>query len=244
MSSARPSDYQELYDDIAPGYYDRVYAQGKGVQWFWHRYRFEAVAESLPSEGGDRILDMGCGPGTFLGHFASHYRRGQGIDLAKAQIDYAARRYGSERLSFDAIDIAAFSHGDVFDAIVSIEVIEHLPADETQTFLRTILRLLKPGGTLVLTTPNYRSFWPVIEWLISKKGPVNYLEQHVTHFTMPRLVRELEAAGFVVRSKRTFFVIAPFLAAISTRLANLGYAIERRLLPGLGSEIVVSAVKP
>jgi 2-polyprenyl-3-methyl-5-hydroxy-6-metoxy-1,4-benzoquinol methylase len=244
MTTGRTTEYHELYDDIAPGYYDRVYAAGKGVQWFWHHYRFLAVAESLPPAGGEAILDMGCGPGTFLGTFASQYRRGHGIDLAKAQIEFAAQKYGNDRLRFDAIDVAAFEHGNVFDAIVSIEVIEHLPSSETQTFLATIFRLLKSGGTLVLTTPNYRSFWPLIEWAISKKGPVDYLEQHITHFDVRRLTRELEAAGFIVRKKRTFFVISPFLAAVSTRLAEFVYAVERRLLPGLGSELVISAVKP
>jgi 2-polyprenyl-3-methyl-5-hydroxy-6-metoxy-1,4-benzoquinol methylase len=244
MTTTRTSEYQELYDDIAPGYYDRVYAEGKGVQWFWHHYRFLAVDEALPASGGESILDMGCGPGTFLGRFGARWQRAQGIDLAKGQIEFASQKYGSERLRFDAIDVAEFKHDNVFDAITSIEVIEHLPASETQSFLRTIHRLLKPGGTLVLTTPNYRSFWPLIEWLISKKGPVNYLEQHITHFNVPRLVRALEEAGFQVQKKRTFFVIAPFLAGISTKLAEVVYALERKLLPGLGSEIVISARKP
>ncbi|HEX9458547.1 MAG TPA: class I SAM-dependent methyltransferase [Thermoanaerobaculia bacterium] len=244
MTAPRPSEFKpELYDDIAPGYYDEVYSRGKGVQWFWHRHRFAAVADLIPPAGG-AILDMGCGPGTFLAHFATGYRSAVGIDLAEPQIAYARRTYASDCLSFEAVNVGSFKGGEQFDAIVSIEVIEHLPAAEAEQFLQSIFRLLKSGGTLVLTTPNYRSLWPPIEWIISKKGPVNYLEQHINRFDVNRLAHELEKAGFVVLNKRTFFVIAPFLAAISRRLAEAVYAVERHLLPWLGSEIVISVCKP
>jgi SAM-dependent methyltransferase len=233
----------ELYDDIPPGYYDRVYDQGRGVQWFWHEHRYAAVTECIPPSG-DSILDMGCGPGTFLGRFGSGYTHGLGIDLARAQIEFARQKYGSQRLRFEALDVAAFSEESQFDVVVSIEVIEHLPRGETQAFLRSILRVLKPGGTAVLSTPNYRSLWPAIEWVISRKGPVDYLEQHINRFDPKRLSKELEQAGFIVRRQRTFFVIAPFLAAISTHLANAVYAMERRLLPHFGAEIVIAAEKP
>lgn len=244
MSVDRGSEFKpELYDEIAPGYYDEVYARGRGVQWFWHHHRFAAVAQLLPS-AGDSILDMGCGPGTFLGHYSSGFRRAVGTDLARPQIEFARKRYGSERVRFENSDVAAFAQGEQFDAITSIEVIEHLPAGETQSFLRSIHGHLKPGGTLVLTTPNYRSFWPLVERLISRVGPVDYTVQHINRFHTGRLVRELEAAGFVVRKARTFFVVAPFLAALSTKLADVVYRIEQKLLPWLGSEIVVSAEKP
>ena len=233
----------DLYDQIAPGYYDAVYARGKGLQWFWHRHRFAAVADLIPPTG-QSILDMGCGPGTFLGHYAGGYQRGLGIDLARPQIEFARTKYGSDRLRFEATDVATVERGNEFDAIISIEVIEHLPAEETASFLRSIFDLLKPGGTVVLTTPNYRSFWPLIEWVISRKGPVDYLEQHINHFHPNRLAAELTAAGFAVRQMRTFFVAAPFLAALSTRLAEWTYACERRLLPRLGAEIVIGAEKP
>jgi len=241
---ARSADFKpELYDDIAPGYYDAVYARGSGVQWFWHHYRFAAITEFLPPRGGS-ILDLGCGPGTFLAHFASGYERAIGIDLAKSQIEFARQKYGSDRLRFEAADVSASGLENQFDAIVSIEVIEHLPIEETQPFLHTILRLLKPGGTVVLTTPNYRSLWPLIERVISRKGPVDYTRQHINRFDPSRLVTELERAGFAVRRKRTFFVVAPFVAALSTRLAKIVYAMERRFLGSLGAEIVISAEKP
>lgn len=244
MNVARSSEYKaEWYDDIKAGYYDRVYARGRGIQWFWHHHRFLAVADLIP-QSAESILDIGCGPGTFLGHFARNYQRGTGIDLAEGQIEFASRKYGSERLRFQSIDVADLALVAQHDVVTSIEVIEHLPSGETQQFLRSIWNALKPGGTVVLTTPNYRSAWPVIEWIISRTGPVDYVEQHITHFSLDNLRQELEKAGFVVDAERSFFVIAPFVAAISGYLARLVYAAERRLMPRYGSEIAIRARKP
>ena len=233
----------DLYHGIPAGYYDAVYARERGIQWFWHHRRFTAVAKCLPPSGGS-ILDLGCGPGTFLGHFAAGYQHALGIDLAEAQIEYARRRYGNDRVRFEAEDVAAFRRSGEFDAIVSIEVIEHLPPGQMQPFLRSIVRLLKPGGTLVITTPNYRSLWPVIESLVSRVGPLDYRAQHINRLNRKRLVEELERAGFLIRFQGTFFVFAPFLAALSVRLAELVYKWEGRFLPKFGSEIIVRAEKP
>lgn len=232
-----------LYDQIAPGYYDKVFERGRGVQWFWHYERYAAVAANVPADG-DSILDLGCGPGTFLGNYAAGFRAALGVDVAQPQIQYANSKYANDRVQFEATDAVGFAGKRRFDVVISIEVIEHLPSDETQAFLRTIFALLNPGGTVVLATPNYSSLWPIIEWFVSKIGPVNYLDQHINRFTLKSLAKELEKAGFKVMSKRTIFVISPFLASISAKLARFVYRLEQQLLPAWGAEIVMSARRP
>jgi len=233
----------ELYDAIAPGYYDRVYRRGRGVQWFWHHHRFAAVAQRLPRPL-DRLIDLGCGPGTFLGNFHELYRRGVGMDIAAPQIEYARVVYDRPQLEFRVGDVTTVDPGPGFDAAVSIEVIEHLRSEDTHGFLASIYRVLAPGGTLVLTTPNYRSHWPVLEWLVSRLGPVDYREQHLNRFDSRRLRDEVEAAGFAVARVETFFVLAPFGAAVSRPLAEGALRWERRFLDRLGAELVLTAHKP
>jgi hypothetical protein len=82
-------------------------------------------------------------------------------------------------------------------------------------------KLANPGAQLFITTPNYRSAWPLIEWLLDRFGLVATLDeaQHVTHFTKQRLVAMCEHAGWTVRQIGTFNGVAPFLAPISRRLA-------------------------
>jgi 2-polyprenyl-3-methyl-5-hydroxy-6-metoxy-1,4-benzoquinol methylase len=234
---------EHLYQEIAPGYYDQVHRRGRGAQWFWHDRRFQVVADWLPAECG-RILDLGCGPGTFLGHLRPRFRSGLGLDLAVPQIEYARRQYGGDGLRFEAVDLRQFAGRERFDAAVSIEVIEHLPVAETQPFLRAIFDVLEPGAPVVLTTPSYRSLWPLLERLVSWVGPVDYTRQHINPFTTRRLRAELAQAGFEQIETQTFFVISPFAAPLSSRLADRLLGIERALLPGLGSEIAARAVRP
>jgi 2-polyprenyl-3-methyl-5-hydroxy-6-metoxy-1,4-benzoquinol methylase len=231
---------ESLYHEIEAGYYDRVYRRGRGTQWFWHEHRFRTVAALLP-QPCHRILDLGCGPGTFLGNLGSAFRYGLGIDLATTQIEYAQRTYSRPNLEFRAADVRDFVGGEPFDAVVSIEVIEHLPPAETQPFLRTLHYLLKPGGTVILTTPNYRSLWPMIERLVSRIGPVDYTRQHINPFTVARLEEEVAKAGFRNIQSETFFILAPFMAALSGSIARAALQGERALFPGLGSEIALRA---
>ena len=233
----------ELYDAISPGYYDLVYQRGRGVQWFWHHHRFGVVTEGLPAHLG-RIIDLGCGPGTFLGNLRRPFERALGIDLAAPQIAYARSRYQRPGLELQAGDVTLLDPTERFDAAVSIEVVEHLRPEDTSRFLAAIHDLLAPGGTLILTTPNYRSLWPLLEWLVSRIGPVDYLEQHINRFHAKRLRWEVEAAGFTDVRVQTFFVIAPFLAAISGGLAERVLRWERRLLPAWGAELALFARKP
>ena len=53
---------------------------------------------------------------------------------------------------------------NLFDCILLSEVIEHL--EVPQISIREAARVLCPGGRLLITTPNYRSFWPVMEWAV------------------------------------------------------------------------------
>ena len=238
------AEYQpELYQAIPAGYYDDVYRRGRGVQWFWHHHRFATVAERLPPRVG-RLFDLGCGPGTFLGNLEGRADQALGIDIAVPQIEHAKSRYARPGLEFrvaDAVDLGSTAR---FDAVVSIEVIEHLRPSDGRRLLADLHALLEPGGTLVLTTPNYRSAWPLLERLVSRLGPVDYRVQHINRFDRHRLAREVAAVGFADVRVDTFFVVSPFLAAFSRRLGEAALRWEARLLPRLGAELVVRARKP
>lgn len=234
---------REEYIAIPPGYYDAVYRRGRGVQWFWHRHRFAMVESRLPRELG-RLLDLGCGPGTFLGRLPMPFGSALGLDLAGPQIEYARRTYARPGLEFREQDVRELGVAEAYDAVVSIEVVEHLPPDSMPAFLRTIFELLSPGGRFVLTTPNLRSPWPLVEQAVSIVGPVDYRLQHINLLTMKRLAAALVEAGFESVDVSTFFVVSPFLAGLSNRLARRLLGWERTLLPAFGCELVARADKP
>lgn len=214
------------YGRIPRGYYDRVLRDGHLVQRAWHRYKFDRVRGMLEVPDGSRLLDVGCGPGTFLGGFATGVRIDMtGIDVAGEQIEYARETYGTPSRRFLAVSPDRpwpFSDG-VFDAATLIEVVEHLDRPAIRRIAGECARVLRPGGLLVMTTPNYASHWPLLEWLVGRLGPVNYEEQHVTRFdrfTVRRQLDDLLGAGFEVESVGTMHTIAPFVAPLSARLAD------------------------
>lgn len=231
------------YLEIEPGYYDKVYRRGRGVQWFWHHHRLRLVESKVPADC-KRLLDLGCGPGTFLGNLKRPVESALGLDLAEPQIAYAREHYARPGFEFRVADVrdAALEQG--FDTAVSIEVIEHLPPAEVGGFLRDAYAVLRPGGHLILTTPNAKSLWPLLEWLVSQVGPVDYRQQHLGLFDRKSLVRAVTEAGFEPVLAETFFVAAPFVAPLSGSFAAGLLGLERRFLPALGAELLLVARRP
>src|SRR5262245_9552091 len=74
------------YTTIPAGHYDRAYQRGRGIQSKWHHLKFERVAQQLA--GHERVLDIGCGPGTLLGSLGDEHES-VGVDITAPQIDYA-----------------------------------------------------------------------------------------------------------------------------------------------------------
>ena len=180
---------------------------------------FQKVKNALGLCG--RHLDIGCGPGTLIGLLDG---TGEliGVDISKSQTDYAQARYDSSQRQFQCTRMERLPFNDNrFDSVSLVELIEHLPEGRIQNLLREVRRVLKPGGKVVLTTPNYGSLWPLLECLLNRLGPVSYEHQHITRFHRRRLRDALELAGFNDVTVVGFQLLAPFAAAIGWRFAGV-----------------------
>lgn len=218
------------YDSIPKGYYDTVLRQGNPVRRLWHVSKFERVLDYLPERPNQSILDIGCFAGTFLSLIPEHrFSRQVGVDILPEQVAYANAQYGTKFREFRHVtNLAQLSSlNEQFDCITLIEVIEHLQASEIRTLFERISDRLKPGGKLVLTTPNYASAWPAIEVVLNKLSEVSYEEQHVTKFSffnMEKKLAEIYPDLFLhfntVDFKTTTHFVTPFLAALSFDVAR------------------------
>jgi 2-polyprenyl-3-methyl-5-hydroxy-6-metoxy-1,4-benzoquinol methylase len=221
---------------ISGDYQARALKSDRAAQRFWHEAKFRLIERvAIPSKR-ERVLDAGCGSGTVSQFLSLHAGEVIGVDSNPSAISFASSTYNAPNLQFRLGHFEDLTAAKQFDRIYCIEVIEHLYEAQAAEALSVFHKMTTPGGQLFLTTPNYRSAWPLIEWLLDKFALVATLDeaQHVTHFTKGKLCAVLSRAGWRVRQIGTFNGVAPFLAPISHRLA-LG--LERfeflfnRLLP-------------
>lgn len=122
-----------------------------------HSYLWPPVLDALkPLAGsGTRVLDAGCGNGTFCGVMRQQLGlEASGCDLSESGVELARKNVPGCRFEqLSVYDNFAEAFGTPFDAIVSIEVIEHLY--DPHTFLKRVRESLKPGGLFVITTPYH-----------------------------------------------------------------------------------------
>jgi SAM-dependent methyltransferase len=212
------------YDTIDVGYYDRIYRRGSGVQSKWHHLKFDYLRRFVRS--GQEHLDIGCGPGTFIGTLDAGVRS-TGVDIAAAQIRHATEAYGASHRAFRVVEPGVLPFDEArFDAVTCVELLEHLPLEAGSALCREARRVLKRGATLIATTPDYGGLWPVLEWAVNRLGEVSYAEQHVTRFTRQRLEDVLRGAGYANVQVHRFQFAAPFAAALGWRFADAVARLE------------------
>lgn len=219
------------YSRIPVGFYDQVLKDGSPIRKAWHAHKFQRILDCLPQGENLSILDIGCFAGSFLAMLEDSKRFSYqvGVDILPEQIQYANANYQTPYRKFLAIPEISLLQKHIetlFDCITLIEVIEHLPATEIPILIDEVARRLKPGGIFVLSTPNYTSLWPVLEFLLTHFSDVSYEEQHITKFNIFTLENRLATLApkikthFRMRFKTTSHLISPFLAPISMKLAQ------------------------
>ena len=138
----------------------------------------------------------------------------------------AKKNYKRRKHNFFLSKLPLSLKEESFDVITFLEVIEHCDNKENNKIIKEIYRLLKPNGILIITTPNYSSFWPILEKIISFIGPIDYTKQHINKFNKTRLNNFLKINNFVEVKTKTFIYLAPFVASINWKLAKYMEKIE------------------
>lgn len=171
-------------------------APGVPDENYWFQRHVVAYALAAADVRGATVLDAGCGEGYGLARLAdAGAARVLGIDLdpttvAHAERTYARRYQQIEVRQANLVDLPLAD--DLVDVVVSFQVIEHLW--DVPTYLAELRRVLRPGGRLLVATPNRLTFTP------GSTVPVNPF--HVTEFTASELQATLHSAGFTVARTR------------------------------------------
>jgi cyclopropane-fatty-acyl-phospholipid synthase len=115
--------------------------------------KLELVCTKLDLKEGQRVLDVGCGWGSFAMHAAErHGVRVVGITLSEPQAELARKRVAerglADRVEIRVQDYRATDDGP-FDAVSSIGMVEHVGSSQIDVYARQIARLVKPGGRVL-----------------------------------------------------------------------------------------------
>lgn len=153
-NDSRPRSLLRLHAFLYAGY--RLASYVPSVALGLHQARHQISHMFLNDLPPGRLLDVGCGNGDFLHRLHGLGWAVTGIDFDAQAIENAKKMYG-DGLTFIHSDLSGARFSDAsFDAVTMSHVIEHVP--DPVGLLVEVRRVLKPGGRLVVTTPNIRSF--------------------------------------------------------------------------------------
>jgi dolichol-phosphate mannosyltransferase len=168
-------------------YDDRAFYSLIPLQRYWQRRRHRITTSW--ARGATRVLDIGCGSSVII----QSLNNAVGMDVSMGKLRFLRRR-GIELVRGSAF---ALPFKDAtFDCVISSQVIEHIPYDET--LFSEIVRVLQPGGGLIIGTPDYATVgWQIIEPLYGALLPGGYRDEHITHYTRESLTAILIRHGLV-----------------------------------------------
>lgn len=136
----------------------------------------------------NRVIDVGCGAGNFLQRAALRGWEVHGTEYGRIPIE-TCRARGIDVIE-GPLDPTRYAEGS-FDVVTSFEVIEHLLDPSAE--LERMKKILRPGGLLYVTTPNYRC---VGHLLAGKRWTVVNYPEHLNHFTPGTLRKLLRSKGY------------------------------------------------
>jgi SAM-dependent methyltransferase len=144
-----------MSDPIRSGDYARkqIYCPSRVVAWS-HGSRFRLAAR-LATGGGGRLLDYGCGDGTFIALTQGLFGAVVGADVDTAQLADCRRRLGHmpDVAFMPTTDLAAPAHAGAYDVVTCMEVLEHCLDPERVRVLDDLRRLAAPDGRIVISVP-------------------------------------------------------------------------------------------
>ena len=167
---------------------------------------FAELDRACPPGGDRRVLDLGCGNGSLAAALAARGFDVTGVDASESGIAVAKTAHPGDRIAFhvgSCYDDLAGRFGR-YPAVVSLEVVEHVYYP--RKFAACVADLLRPGGTLILSTP-YHGYWKNLAMAVTGKMDAHFTalwdHGHIKFWSVKTLTTLLTEAGLdVVRFHR------------------------------------------
>jgi SAM-dependent methyltransferase len=212
-----PAEYDDAFMDAMT----RAYLD----QTPWTRLRLSAVRDLVEPRPGDRVLDLGCAGGAVT-HFLSTFGcEVVGVDSEPRAIERASALF--PKLRFELADVTRIPFRDrSFDKAVAADLVEHLADASLERMLDEVVRVLVPGGSFTLYTPNARH---PIERLKARDLILARNETHVRVRDAGELIAALARAGFCVDRDEWRASFLPGLRTVERHLGPRTASLRYRL---------------
>jgi SAM-dependent methyltransferase len=151
---------------------------------------------------GGRILEIGCAYGFFLAE-AQPYFEGVGVEVSAAAVEHG-RRLGLD-IRQGVVTAEMLNHLGKFDAVVMLDVIEHL--DQPAATIRLLASAVRPGGVIMISTGDFGS---ALARVMGRRWRLMTPPQHLFFFSKPTLSGLLRQSGFEVVSLHHPWKVVPF----------------------------------
>lgn len=172
-----------------PDYDWRAYDSRIWLQRYWQRTRHEIIMQFTPSFVS--TCDVGCGSSRILADLP----HAVGLDLRHDKLVFMRR---TNRFLAQSDGMRLPFKDNAFECVICSQVIEHIP-EENGRLIDELTRILKPGGCLILGTPDYdRWQWRTLEYFYGKLVPGAYADEHVTHYTFKTLTKALTDRAYSI----------------------------------------------
>jgi 2-polyprenyl-3-methyl-5-hydroxy-6-metoxy-1,4-benzoquinol methylase len=179
-----------------------------------------------------RVLDYGCGPGFFLEKLIERGISCEGAEFSKETIEIVKEKFNQNKLFKDCSLLDENSNALVsnsFDTVFFIETIEHIMPNELDQVLKELFRIIKPGGSLIITTPNNE---PIEKRnvICPDCGGIFHRVQHVTSWSSQSLTIKMENSGFISKYCSPVVFRKP---SIFNFIRDIFWKVEKREMPHL-----------
>lgn len=226
---------------IGKEYYDQRYFEAgaehlQDMESPFQRYRVAKVLEIYEPGRDERVVDLGCGWGTFCFALAPRVRCVVGVDFSEKSIEICNRRLRESTLTnvaFRCADAGDTSlEGGAYDVVIAADLFEHLYPEDSDRVMAEAHRLLRKGGRFSIWTPHRGHVLEVLKNrdILLKRDP-----SHVDYKSLERLVTSMERHGFAI--ERAYYAESHLPGLRSVERALL------RFIPMLRRRIAVLGVK-
>jgi ubiquinone/menaquinone biosynthesis C-methylase UbiE len=201
---------------IPPDYQYNALHSNNFVQSNWHKNKM-FVTELLSKFNKKMdVLDLGTGSGNFEILFNTRVNKITGVDYNDEALNFLRtyiKDHAIRNVDLVLSDISKLKFTEKnkkFDLIVMIDVIEHLHFDEVEKLFKTFKNYLNIKGRVIIITPNYKSLWPILEYVFDflNLAPKFREHQHLSKLYKSNLEKLIESNGFKLNNICTFNLLS------------------------------------